>query len=151
MQARAEVADLLAAEHVVIGLAASDKAQILKELARIAVSATGGDAGEIEAALAARERLGSTGVGGGIAIPHAQLPGLGRFSGVFARLARKVEWDAIDGVPVDLVFALLIPGAVSEHVRALSSVARRLRDPAVVAAIRAASAPAEAWRALTGR
>ena len=135
-QAKVELADLVAPEHVVIGLAAADKAQVVKELARIAAAATGIEQPAIIAAVTAREALGSTGVGGGIAIPHAQLPGLDRFWGGFARLARKVEFDSIDGVPVDLVFLLLIPGSASEHVRALSSIARRLRDPALVLQIR---------------
>ena len=78
--------------------------------------------------LETRESLGSTGVGAGIAIPHAQVPTLDQFFGVFARLDQPIDYDAIDGQPVDLVFLLLIPGNTREHLKALAAISRRLRD-----------------------
>ena len=93
---------------------------------------------EVAAALAAREALGSTGVGGGIAVPHARIATLAAPSGFLARLDRPVGFDAVDGRPVDLVFLLLSPAADAEHLRALAAVSRRLRTPEVAQAMRAA-------------
>jgi PTS system nitrogen regulatory IIA component len=148
---RIEVADLIAPERVIVGLAATDKTQVLNELAKVAASATGIGSQEIYQALAARERLGSTGVGGGIAMPHAQLPGLAGFWGLFARLDRNIDFEAVDEAPVDLVFVILIPASAPEHVAALSCAARRLRDRAVAAQIREASTPAEVYALLAGQ
>jgi PTS system nitrogen regulatory IIA component len=86
-----------------------------------------------------RENLGSTGTGGGIAIPHGKLPKLQRVMGLFARLERPVDFDSIDGQPVDLVFVLLAPeGAGADHLKALSRIARLTRDPANAQKLRAA-------------
>jgi PTS system nitrogen regulatory IIA component len=144
------ITDLVVPERVVAGLRGADKSQLLKELAGRVAPAAGLEAATIYEALAEREALGSTGVGGGIALPHAELPGLKSFVGLFARLERKLDFDAIDGAPVDLVFLLLTPAAAgAEHVRALSSIARRLRDAAVVKRIRQAAGTGEIYLALT--
>jgi len=131
-----EIADFLAPDRVITAIRVNDKAQLLAELARRAAGAIGIPALSIRAALEARERLGSTGVGGGIAIPHAQIPGLDRFYGLFVRLYRPIEYEAIDTRPVDLVFLLLIPANAKEHLRALASISRRLRDQTIASELR---------------
>jgi PTS system nitrogen regulatory IIA component len=84
-----------------------------------------------------REKLGSTGVGNGIAIPHGKLPNLAKLFGLFARLERPVDFEALDGQPVDLVFLLLAPaGAGADHLKALARVARLLRDPDIASKLR---------------
>lgn len=126
------------------GLRATEKGALLAELARHAANAMGRDTTGIARRLAAREALGSTGTGGGVAVPHARLPGLSVPAAFFARLDRPIAFDAIDGRPVDLVFLLLSPeGADALHLAWLAAASRRLRDPAAAAAIRAARAPAD--------
>jgi len=133
------IADFLAPADVIVGLRSIDKVQLIRELARRAAPATGIDAGVIANALQARELLGSTGLGKGFALPHARVPGLARFFGAFARLARPIDFQAIDDAPVDLVFLLLIPaGAENEHVAALAAISRRLRNTEVLTGVRKA-------------
>jgi PTS system nitrogen regulatory IIA component len=128
--------------QLLTGLRAADKSALLAELARHAAAALGRDAAEIGRRLAAREALGSTGTGRGIAVPHARLPGLATQAAFFARLDRPMAFDAIDDQPVDLIFLLLSPeGADAAHLARLAAALRRLRDPAVAAAIRAARTP----------
>ena len=131
-----EISDFLAPDRVIAAIRVNDKAQLLAELARRAAGAIGIPALSIRAALEARERLGSTGVGGGIAIPHSQIPGLDRFYGLFARLNRPIDYEAIDARPVDLVFLLLIPANAKEHLQALASISRRLRDQTIANELR---------------
>ncbi len=134
-----ELVDLVQPAQVVADLRARDKAQLTLELSRRAGAALAMEPQVIEAALAARERLGSTGLGRGFALPHARLDGLDRFFGLLARLARPINFDAIDERPVDLVFLLLIPeDAGSEHVAALAAISRRMRDQAIVQRLRKA-------------
>ena len=134
------LAALIPPEHVFVAVRAADKALLLQELARRAGAALGVPAGEIAAALAAREALGSTGVGAGIAVPHAQLPSLAGPAAFLARLERPVDYLSVDGRPVDLVFLLLAPPAArAEHLAALAAGTRRLRDAATAAALRAAA------------
>lgn len=140
------LAELLPPDHVFIGVRAADKARLLQELARRAGTGLGVAPAEVVAALSARETLGSTGVGAGIAVPHAQLPQLAATAAFLARLERPVDFQSVDGAPVDLVFLLLGPPAArSEHLAALAAGTRRLRDPATAAALRGA-ATAEALR-----
>ena len=121
------IADFITPDRTVANIAAVDKPRLLAELARWAAAATGLPAPDIQEALTAREKLGSTGVGGGVAIPHARLTGLDRFYGLFARLDRPVDFDAIDEQPVDLVCLLLAPqNAAKDHLQALAAVSRRL-------------------------
>jgi PTS system nitrogen regulatory IIA component len=141
------LAALVEPERVLPRLRAADKPRLLTELGRRAAAVGGVEAAAITAALAAREALGSTGVGAGIALPHAAVPGLAGTVGFLIRLERPIDFAAIDGGPVDLVFLLLgPPEGRAEHLAALAAAARRLRDPATAAALRAA-ASAEAMRA----
>jgi PTS system nitrogen regulatory IIA component len=135
-----EISDLLQPEAVISGLKASSKKQALQELARHAAQITGVDDRKIFETLNERERLGSTGVGNGIAIPHGKLADFKRLYGVFARLDKAIDFDAIDEQPVDLIFLLLAPeGAGADHLKALARVSRLLRDASVCEKLRGAS------------
>ena len=130
--------DLIDSEAIIASLKAPTKKQALQELSERASAVAGLPAREIFDALLQRERLGSTGVGGGIAIPHGKLPRVARMIGVFARLERPIDYEALDGEPVDLIFLLLAPeSAGADHLKALSLVARALRDPSLTARLRA--------------
>ena len=149
---RMTIADFLTPERVLLNVRARDKAHLIGDIARaFERPATGLAAERVEASLMARERLGSTGLGAGFALPHARIEGLDRFTGLFMRLAKPVAFDAIDGKPVGLVFGLLIPAAGEiPHVGALAAISRVFRDAAFVASLRQATTPAEAFRLLTG-
>jgi PTS system nitrogen regulatory IIA component len=124
-----ELTDLLDGECVVANLRATSKKQVLQELARRAADITNIDERKIFAVLMDRERLGTTGVGSGIAIPHGKLPELDRLYGIFARLEKPVDFQSIDERPVDLIFVLLAPEeAGAGHLKALARVSRMLRD-----------------------
>ena len=144
-----DIADFITPERVIVGFEASSKSHLLIELARRAATATGLPQKQIGDVLEARESLGSTGVGAGIAIPHAQIAGLDHFYGLFVRLDRPIEYDAIDRRPVDLAFLLLIPPNSKEHLQALASVARRLREPDTTADLRSATGARQAYEVLT--
>jgi PTS system nitrogen regulatory IIA component len=134
-----EIRDLLQPEAVVAGLKAANKKQLLQEIARTAARITGVDDRKIFETLLERERLGSTGVGSGIAIPHGKLPDFKRLYGIFARTDRPVEFDSIDEQPVDLIFLLLAPeGAGADHLKALARVSRLLRDTSMCEKLRGA-------------
>ena len=138
-----EIADFIAADRIALNLRVRDKAQLLRELAKRAAAGSGVPVAAIQSALLAREGLGSTGLGKGFALPHARIEGLKQFVGLFARLARPIDYDAIDGAPVDLVFLLLMPAeAGNAHVAALAAVSRRFRDADTVARLRKADAAA---------
>lgn len=124
------VADLIAPTAVLVGVRANDKAKLVESLAAKAAAMAGLDAATVVEGLRRREELGSTGMGEGSAIPHARLPGVGEPIGLFARLKSPIEWDAIDGRPVDLVCLLLLPtsGRGSEPLASLACVARQLRS-----------------------
>jgi PTS system nitrogen regulatory IIA component len=122
---------------VLPALKANSKKQVLQLLAEKASAITGLPEREIFDTILQRERLGSTGVGNGIAIPHGKLPGVDAITGVFARLETPVDFEALDDQPVDLVFLLIAPeGAGADHLKALSRIARVLRDGDTVAKIR---------------
>jgi PTS system nitrogen regulatory IIA component len=144
-----DLAAFLTRDRVDAALRAADKPQVLRALTRRAAASTGLDAKSIEEALVARERLGSTGVGAGIALPHATVPGLTDFHGIFARLERPVDFDAIDGAPVDLVFLLLVPERAATNVKALAAIARRLRDRALADRLRRGEDAETLYRLLT--
>ena len=132
-----EIADLITPRSVVAQLRATNKKQALQELAKRAAALTGIQERTIFDVLIERERLGSTGIGMGIGIPHGRLPGLDTLCGVFARLDRPVPFDAIDDQPVDLIFLLLAPeGAGADHLKALARVSRLLRDRSVCEKLR---------------
>jgi PTS system nitrogen regulatory IIA component len=134
-----EIKDILQPEGVFAGLKAASKKQVLQELARQAAGVTGINERKIFETLMERERLGTTGVGNGIAIPHGKLPELTRLYGFFARLEKSVDFDAIDEQPVDLIFLLLAPeGAGADHLKALARVSRLLRDAGACEKLRGA-------------
>ena len=134
-----DLSDLLRPDAVLTGVAVASKKALFTQLAAALAAQTGGDAKAIAERLAAREKLGSTGFGGGVAIPHAKLEGVGQVTGVFARLAKPLEFGAVDGAPVDLVWALLSPPAAgADHLKALARVSRRLRDRAFLDKLRGA-------------
>lgn len=131
--------DILAPANVIPGLRVSGKAALLEDLAKRAAQSLDLDAGTILNALIRREGLGSTGVGDGVALPHARLEGVRKPFGLLARLRDPLDFDAVDERPVDLVFLLLLPtGESGEHLNALACVARKLRDPETAAALRGA-------------
>ena len=132
-----EIAELLTPRSVIAQLRIGNKKQALQEIARRAASATGIAERRIYEVLNERERLGSTGIGRGIAIPHGKLDELPRLYGLFARLERPIPFEAVDNQPVDLVFVLLAPEkAGAEHLRALARVSRLLRDDKVCEKLR---------------
>ena len=140
--------DLIAPEAVIPALKVISKKQALQELSAKAAALTGQSERSILEVLMQREKLGSTAVGNGIAIPHGKLPKLEKLFGLFARLGRPVDFEALDGQPVDLIFLLLAPeGAGADHLKALARVARLLRDPDIVHKLRA-SQDAEALYAV---
>jgi PTS system nitrogen regulatory IIA component len=145
-----EIKDFLAPSHVMIDVRASDKARLLRELAGRAAAALDLSADLVSSALLKREELGSTGTGGGVAIPHARLDGVSKPFGVLVRLAKAIDFDAIDGQPVDIVFLLLLPAnPQGEQLNALACAARALRDPDAVRNLRHAGDDAALYRAAT--
>ena len=140
---------MLSLNDVMTDVIASDKARLLQELSARAALGTGLDPVSISAAILKREELGSTGLGAGVAIPHAIVPGLSRPFGILARLKRALDFAAIDEQPVDIVFLLLLPHSPgSEQLSALAAVARKLRNPAIVLKLRKARNKLEAYQAL---
>ena len=134
-----DLSDLIRPEAVAEGIAVASKKALLQQLAGIAATAYGLDAKVAAEGLAAREKLGSTGFGGGIAIPHARLAGIDSILGVIVRLARPADFAAVDDLPVDLVVALFSPlDAGADHLKALARVSRALRDTGFVAKLRGA-------------
>jgi len=137
-----EISDILTPERVVASLRATSKKQALQELARHASDITGLNERAIFDVLLERERLGTTGVGNGIAIPHGKLNELDGLYGLFARIEKPVDFDSIDDDPVDLVFVLLAPeGAGADHLKALARVSRLLRDETVCEKLRGSDTP----------
>jgi nitrogen PTS system EIIA component len=140
--------DLVLPNAILPALKVNGKKQAIQELAAKAASLTGQNERAIFDILVQREKLGSTAVGDGIAIPHGKLPKLERLFGLFARLERAVDFEALDGQAVDLIFLLLAPeGAGADHLKALARVARLLRDPDTANKLRA-SRDAEALYAV---
>jgi len=145
-----EIADLLSPEAVISHLKASGKKQVLQEMAHKAAGLTRLPERRIYETLSEREKLGSTGMGQGIAIPHGRVPGIEKMTGVFAQLDQPVDFDAMDDQPVDLVFLLLAPeGAGADHLKALARVSRLLRNQSVCEKLRAASQAAALYALLT--
>jgi PTS system nitrogen regulatory IIA component len=125
-----DIGDLLDRHAIVPRTTVTSKRQALNVAAEVAARLYGLKTGDVLEALLAREEEGSTGVGGGVAVPHARLPGLDKVRGVFVRLETPVAFGSVDDQPVDLLFVLLAPkGARTEHLRALARVARALRRP----------------------
>ena len=146
-----DLSDILAADCVDGDMAAANKKALFQQLALAASRRTGLAVKAIAACLADREKLGSTGFGGGVAIPHGKLEGLTRVFGYFARLEAPVDFAAVDGMPVDLVFLILSPpDAGADHLKALASVSRVLRDRNMVAKLRGARSRDAIFALLTG-
>jgi PTS system nitrogen regulatory IIA component len=132
-----EITDLISPAAVIPNLRATSKKQALQDLARRAAEITGLHERAIFDVLLERERLGTTGVGNGIAIPHGKLASLDRLYGLFARLEKPIHFDSIDEQPVDLIFLLLAPeSAGADHLKALARVSRLLRDKSVCEKLR---------------
>ncbi len=135
-----EISDLLSSDRVVDRLPAASKKQVIQEISRRAAEVTGLDERTVFSVLLERERLGTTGVGEGVAIPHGKIADLDGLCGLFVRLDQAVDFDSIDERPVDLVFLLLAQeGASADHLKALARVSRLMRDPAVRESLRDAA------------
>jgi PTS system nitrogen regulatory IIA component len=133
--------EFTAPEGVIAGLRAANKAQVLRELARHGARLAGVDEAVVQKALQEREQLGSTGIGRGVALPHARIPGLKRLVGVFARLQQPIDFEAIDQQSVDLVFLLLAPeNTPREQIAALARISHLFRDLGACEALRRAPA-----------
>ncbi len=142
--------DLIAHDAIIPSLRAGTKKLVLQELSEKAARISGLPPREIFNALLQRERLGSTGTGNGVALPHAKLKKCQRIFGIFARLEKPIDFEAIDGEPVDLVLMLVAPEfAGADHLKALARVARVLRDVTIAAKLRAARDPAALYAVLT--
>jgi PTS system nitrogen regulatory IIA component len=129
--------DLVTPGAIIPALKVNGKKQAIQELSARAAKLTGQNERLIFETLTQREKLGSTGVGAGIAIPHGKLPKLEKIFGLFARLERPIDFESLDGQPVDLIFVLLAPeGAGADHLKALARIARLLREADVVAKLR---------------
>ena len=145
-----DLSDLINPDAIIGSLKANSKKQAIQALAEKAAGITGVDEREIFDTLVQRERLGSTGVGSGIAIPHGKLAKLDRIVGIFARVARPIDFEALDDQPVDLVFLLLAPeGAGADHLKALARIARLLREPGVAGKLRASGDSTALYAVLT--
>ena len=146
-----DLSDLLTPDAIVAGLSAANKKTLFHQLGQIAARAYGLDPRAVADRLGEREKLGSTGFGGGIAIPHGKLDGLREVTGVFVRLEKPVDFAAVDELPVDLVLMLVSPvGAGAEHLKALARVSRTLRDRVFAAKLRGAGSPDALYALLTG-
>jgi PTS system nitrogen regulatory IIA component len=148
-----EITDFLTPDRVILDLRARDKSHLIAEVARAAGRLLPAlKPATIETALLAREQLGSTGLGAGFALPHARIEGLSSYFGLFVRLAKPIDFDAIDGRQVRLVFVLLIPAeAVTPHVAALAAISRRFRDAERVGRLEKADSLAQAHAILADR
>jgi nitrogen PTS system EIIA component len=145
-----DLGDLLAPEGVIPSLVATSKKQALQELAARAADMTKLDAREIYDALLHRERLGSTGLGRGVAIPHVKLKSLDGIVTIFARLAKPIDFESSDGEAVDLIFLLLAPDhAGGDHLKALARISRLVREPLALDGLRSAADGAALKRILT--
>ena len=146
-----DLSDFLSADGVEASLAVTSKKGLFQQLGAAGARLTRLNQRNIVTAISDRERAGSTGFGGGIAIPHGKLPGLDRIVGYFARLSAPLQYQAVDLMPVDLVFLLLSPpDAGADHLKALARVSRALRDQQVRAKLRGARSSDALYAVLTG-
>lgn len=145
-----KLGDILTAAGVKVIAAAGSKKRLFQELADMAQAAHGLDPAATLDALLDREGLGPTGVGHGVALPHARLADIDKVRGLFVRLERPLDFEAVDRQPVDLVFCLLAPASAGvEHLKALALVSRTLREASICAKLRANSDPAKLYAILT--
>jgi PTS system nitrogen regulatory IIA component len=146
-----DLSALLTIEGIESGLAAPNKKALFQLLGAAASRQTGIPARTVVAALSDREKLGSTGFGGGVALPHGKIEGLDRVYGFFARLAHSIDFQAVDNLPVDLVCMILSPpDAGADHLKALASASRTLRDRTTTAKLRGARSRDALFALLTG-
>jgi nitrogen PTS system EIIA component len=142
--------DLISPDAIIPAFKAANKKHALQEISEKAAQTSGLSAREIFEALLQRERLGSTGVGAGVAIPHGKLPRVGRIFSVFMRLSKPIDWESLDASPVDLVFLLIAPeSAGADHLKALARIARAMRDPSLATKLRAARDASAIYAMLT--
>lgn len=147
-----KISDVLAPADVFLDVQTKDKVTLLRQLCAEIAMRVGLSSDKVTKQIAKREELGSTGLGNGVAIPHARLKGVKTPFGVLARLHRGIDFDAIDNQPVDIVFLLLLPDAANgdAQLNALASVARELRDPNALQRIRDAGSSAALFEAIAG-
>ena len=146
-----DLSGILTSKAVDASLSATSKKALFQQLAAAASRQTGLAAKDIAAALNAREKIGSTGFGAGSAIPHGKVAGLESVFGFFARMSSPIDFGAVDGLPVDLVFLILSPpDAGADHLKALASVSRTFRDRAIVAKLRGARSKDALYALLAG-
>ncbi len=144
------LSQLIKPDAVLSALRVNGKKQALQEMSERASLVSGLPAREIFDSLLQRERLGSTGVGDGVAIPHGKLAKCEQIFGVFARLERAIDFEAPDGLPVDLIFMLIAPeSAGADHLKALAMSARLLRNPSIASQLRATRDPSALYALLT--
>ena len=144
------LSDLLAQDDVIPALKAKSKKQVLQEISRFAGEKTGLDQRDIFDVLLQRERLGSTGVGQGVAIPHGRLTSIDEIICLFARLDEPINFDSLDDVPVDLVFLLLAPEtAGADHLKALARISRLIREPQTLEKLRGSRETSALYSVLT--
>ncbi len=145
-----DLGDLLSVEDVIPTLKAKSKKHVLQEIAHIAAGKTGLDERDIFDVLLQRERLGSTGVGHGVAIPHGRLPSVDKIVCIFARLDEPINFDALDDEPVDLVFLLLAPEtAGADHLKALARISRLIRESQTLDKLRGSREQSALYSVLT--
>lgn len=145
------ITDILMSEGVIIDLRAGSKKQVLQALSRHAAAMTGLHERTIFETVLERERLGTTGVGDGVAIPHGRIAEIGKISALFARLKDPIDFDSVDGKPVDLLFLLLAPAqAGADHLKALSKISRFLRDRDNCEKLRGAKSEEAVYALLSG-
>ncbi|MDP9415533.1 MAG: PTS sugar transporter subunit IIA [Pseudomonadota bacterium] len=146
-----DFSDILAIDRIDARLTVANKKALFQQLGGAAARTTGLQTKDIVATLNERERLGSTGFGAGVAIPHGKIEGLPQMFGYFARLTSPIEFQAVDNLPVDLVFLLLSPpNAGADHLKALARVSRALRDRATLAKLRGARSRDAIFALLSG-
>jgi PTS system nitrogen regulatory IIA component len=146
-----DLSDLITVDRIDATLTVANKKALFQQLGLAAARRTGLEAKEIVAALSERERLGSTGFGGGAAIPHGKIEGIPAVFGYFARLNSPIEFQSVDNMPVDLIFLLLSPpDAGADHLKALARVSRMLRDRQTVAKLRGARSRDAIFALLSG-
>jgi nitrogen PTS system EIIA component len=142
------IADFLSESDIVFDLHAHDKSGLLKDLSTRAASALGLPADLVAAEIKRRDELGSTGIGGGASMPHARFRQVKKPFALLVRLKQPIEFEAIDGQPVDIIFLLLLPASSQlDQLNALAAVAHKLRDPDVLRKLRRATSPAALYQA----
>ena len=146
-----QIKDFLTTSNVAIDVPASGKAALLSDLARRAAAELKLDADAVANEVGKRDELGSTGIGGGVAIPHARLREIKKPFGLLARLKNPIDFAAIDGGPVDIVFLMLLPAASQlDQLNTLAAAARKLRDGDLLSKLRKATTATELYRTIAG-